>query len=181
MMNKDKQQGQHIDLNKLVNRLKTEDVKYGRISRTLQIIYWVFIPVYVFLTINDYLDSGEIRDLIGGGFFILAFLIFALFFGKYYKEYNFVDYSLPTIQLLKKAVWRYKPFQLKSLWAVLAVVFMDFGLIFGRDAGESIIRIQLIYWGVIAISIGIGMVIWYYKYKPLHDQALALLRDIQGE
>lgn len=181
MMNKDNQQTQHTDLNQLVNRLKTEDLNYARISRAIQIMYWIFIPVYTFLTIHDYLDSGDFKELTGGGFFILAFLIFALFFGKYYKEYKYVDYSLPTIQMLKKAVWRYKPFQLRTIWIILAVIFIDLGLVFSRDAGESILMIQLFFWGVMTISIGTGLVIWYYKYKPLHDEAQELLRQIQGE
>ena len=40
-------------------------------------------------------------------------------FNKYHKEYNNVDYALPTLLMLKKAAYRYYPFRNETKWAIV--------------------------------------------------------------
>lgn len=169
------------NLSQLVSKLQVEDNRYARISKAFQIIYWVFIPIYALLTFLDYRESGQIAHLIGGVCFIMSFLVFALFFGVFYKEYKHVDYALPTIEMLKKAAFRYKPFQKKKLWILSAIFFMDAGLSFNQTADFSILEVQIYFLGIMAISVCIGLIIWYYKYKPLRDKALYLIKEIEEE
>lgn len=170
---------ENTDFDRLVSKLKTEDTNYSKISRAIQIIYWIFIPVFAIMTFREYSETGNSNELISGAFFILAFLIFALFFGKYYKEYKYVDYSLPTIHMLKRAAYRYQPFQRRQLWILLALILIDLGLTFDWMDGTSVIDIQFTFIGVIIFSLVVGLIIWYFKYKPLRDDALRLISELE--
>lgn len=163
----------------LVSKLKTEDTIYSKISRAIQIMYWIFIPVFAFLTFREYSETGNINELLSGAFFILAFLIFALFFGKYYEEYKYVDYSLPTIQMLKKAAYRYQPFQKRQVWILLALILVDLALTFDWMNSTPVIEIQSTFIGLMIFSVLVGLIIWYFKYKPLRDDALRLISELE--
>ena len=106
-------------------------------------------------------------------------MIFALFFGKYYEEYKYVDYSLPTIQMLKQAAYRYQPFQNRQVWIVLALIFIDLALTFDWMETTPVWEIQATFIGLITFSILIGIIIWYFKYKPLRDDALRLISELE--
>ncbi|RZT96867.1 hypothetical protein EV201_1518 [Ancylomarina subtilis] len=171
----------NVNLDQLVGKLQKEDAKYARLSRGLQIVYWIFIPLYTFLAINHYRESGEINDLIGGLCYVISFFIFAIFFGIYHKEYKYADYSLPTLKMLKNAAYRYQPVQVKSIWPFIAVLFMDAGLCLNKSIGFSFIKVQIYFLGAMFIAVMIGLTIWYFKYKPLRDNALSLIAEIEGE
>ena len=180
-MDTNKQKTQLNGFDKLIVKLKTEDARYATLSRTIQIIYWIFIPLFFLITILEYTETRESDQLIGGALFILSFLIFAIFFGNYYKEYKYVDYSLPTIQMLKKAAYRYKPFQLKALWVLLAIVLMDGGLTFKREFNETVLDVQIYFISLMVVAVIVGLIIWYFKYKPLRDEALKLISELENE
>lgn len=180
-MDTNKQKTQINGFDKLIVKLKTEDARYATLSRAIQIIYWIFIPLFFLITLLEYTETKESDQLIGGAFFIISFLIFAIFFGNYYKEYKYVDYSLPTIQMLKKAAYRYKPFQLKSLWVLLAIVLMDGGLTFKREFNETVLDVQIYFIGLMVVALIVGLIIWYFKYKPLRDEALKLIAELEGK
>jgi len=176
-----KRKNDNINLDQLVNKLEKEDDRYAKICRIIQVVYWIFIPFYIYLAIRHYTESGEIKDLIGGLFYVLGFVIIAIFFGNYHKEYKYVDYSLPTLKMLKNAAYRYQPVQLKSLWILIAVLFMDAGLVLESKIGTSFMEVQVFYLVVISMGATIGAIIWYFKYKPLRDNALRLIDEIEGE
>lgn len=180
-MDTNKQKTQLNGFDKLIVKLKTEDARYATLSRAIQIIYWIFIPLFFLITILEYTETRESDQLIGGALFILSFLIFAIFFGNYYKEYKYVDYSLPTIQMLKKAAYRYKPFQLKALWVLLAIVLMDGGLTFKREFNETVLDVQIYFISLMVVAVIVGLIIWYFKYKPLRDEALKLIAELENE
>lgn len=180
-MDTNKQKTQLNGFDKLIVKLKTEDARYATLSRAIQIIYWIFIPLFFLITILEYTETRESDQLIGGALFILSFLIFAIFFGNYYKEYKYVDYSLPTIQMLKKAAYRYKPFQLKALWVLLAIVLMDGGLTFKREFNETVLDVQIYFISLMVVAVIVGLIIWYFKYKPLRDEALKLISELENE
>lgn len=163
----------------LVSKLKTEDINYSRISRAIQIMYWILIPVFAIMTFREYSETGNINELLSGAFFILAFLIFALFFGKYYEEYKYVDYSLPTIQMLKRAAYRYQPFQKRQVWIILALILIDLALTFDWMDSTPVMEIQFTFIGLMFFSVLVGLIIWYFKYKPLRDDALRLISELE--
>lgn len=170
-----------LSLDKLVVNLKNEDHRYSRLSRSFQIIYWCFIPLYTVLTIIDYYDTRELNTIIGGACFIASFVIFAIFFGKFHKEYKSVDYSLPTLIMLKDAAYRYKPFQLRTLWILLATLFMDAGLSLNSMSGQNFIRVQIVFISAMLIGIIGGLIVWKIRYKPLRDNVLKLIAEIEQD
>lgn len=180
-MNSNNQNASGRNLSSLVDRLKSEDSRYATLSRVIQVVYWIFIPLYMFLGIRHYLGSGEVSQLIGSACMVVAFLIFALFFGKYYKEYKYVDYSLPTLTMLKKAVYRYQPFQGRMIWGAAAIVLMNVGLTMRQNDVELRIGIQLVFWSTVILALMVGLFIWFIKYKPLRDDALRLIAEIEGD
>ena len=180
-MKTDNKNNNHTDLDSLIPRLKKEDNNYAAIVKAIQIIYLIFIPLFVVITIRKYIDSHSFIDIISGACKISAFLILALSFRKYYKEYKFVDYSLPTIQMLKKAAYRYQLFQKESIRVIIPLILIDIALTLDLMEDSSIIQTQVIFWGLIMFGVLIGLLLWYTKYKPLRDQALQLIKEIEGE
>ena len=168
----------NINLASLTGKLQTEDKRYSNIAKRMQIIYWILIPVYLILIIRHIIDGSSTMEILGGACFLLAMLSFAIVFNKFRKEYSKVDYSLPTLLMLKQAAKRYKPFQLKTYWAFLAVAFVDAGLVFNRTEKESKWLIQIVFIGAIVIAILVGLLIWRKRYKPLRDDALKLINQI---
>jgi len=176
-----KRKNDNINLDQLVGKLQKADNRYAKLSKGLQILYWVMIPLYSTLAIIDYTESNNIYDLMSGLCYVASFFIFAIFFGKYQKEYKYADYSLPTLKMLKNAAYRYKPFQLKKIWILFAVLFMDIGLSMNTSLGFAVLNIQIYFLGSMLVAALIGLLIWYVKYKPLRDNALRLVAEIEGE
>jgi hypothetical protein len=173
---------ENSNLSYLIRNLKVKDLNYANLSKAIQIIYLILIPLYAILSALKYLETFSINVIISGVSLILAFLIFALFFRKYYKEYKFVDYSLPTVLMLKKAAYRYQPFQKRTVWILLALVLMDIGYTFDWvNEPMSALTIQIVFWGVMFLAFIVGIIVWYIKYKPLHDEARRLLKEIEGD
>ena len=169
------------NLEQLIVKLRNEDLNYARLSKVTQIVYWAFIPMYTIITGISLWESWDTNRLIGGICYILAFLIFAIFFGNYYKEYKYVDYSLPTIIMLKKAAYRYQPFQKKSVWIFLALILMDIGMSLNTSHLFSAYNTHIMFAGLIAVAIVAGYIFWVFKYKPLRDNALHLIKEIEGD
>lgn len=169
-----------IDIGSLTGKLQTEDQRYANIAKRMQIVYWVLIPVYMIFIVRLILDGNSTSEIIGGVCFMLAMLTFAFSFKKLQKDYNNVDYSLPTLLMLEQAVKRYKPFQLKTFWAFLAAAFVDAGLVFNRPESENKWFIQFVFLGAIVIAIFVGLLIWRKRYKPLRDEALKLIEQLKS-
>lgn len=170
----------NTNLQQLTGRLKKEDSNYARIIKAVQIFYWIFIPVFAVITIFEYSETRGLNTIVSGLFLMLAFLVIALTFRKYYKEYNYVDYSLPTLEMLKKAAYRYQPFQRRGLWVLLGLAFMDVGLtIDWLDQNTSVAHTQIFFGGSLFVGLVIGLVLWYIRYKPIRDKALALIKEIE--
>jgi len=133
------------------------------------------------MAILTYFETKEINDLIGGLLFVVSFLIFALVMGNFQKEYKNADYSLPTLSMLKKAVQRYQPFRAKSIWAFVAFFVMDAGFCMSSNFSSRAIEFQVYIIGLFFAAVAVGLIIWYFKYKPLRDNALAIIAEIEGE
>jgi len=167
-----------VDLTQLLSDLKSEDLNYAAKCKRFQYIYWALLPIYVILTIRHFIASEDMMSGIGGLCFILSFVIFAVCFRKFSKEFSSVDYSLPTTKMLKAAVYRYQPFQLRHIWLLVAILLMDAGFAFNSYLTSSFIDIQLGFLVVGVFSAIIGLIYWYEKYKPLRDKALFLYKEI---
>lgn len=168
------------NLDGLMSNLKNEDARYSRISGSFRIVYWILIAIYSVMMLMSIIEK-DYNHLITSICFTLSMLVFAIFFGKYQKEYKYVDYSLPILEVLKKAAYRYKPFQQRTIWLLLAIIPMDIGLCLNSSSNSSVLEVQVFFLGGMLLSTCIGLVYWYYKYKPLRDSALSLIAEITGE
>lgn len=167
------------NLDELIPQLQKSDKNYANIAKQIQAIYWVLLPVYAIIVVIHLFDNSPFSEILGSICFMCGMLIFALLFRKYQKEYNTVDYALPTLKMLKKAANRYKPFRLETIWALLASLFIDAGLVLGHWEDGDAMVIQLIFGGALFVALLVGLVWWYISYKPLRDGALQLIREIE--
>ncbi|MCG6186818.1 hypothetical protein [Maribellus maritimus] len=181
-MKTDNENSNYTDLNPLISKLKKEDTNYAVIVRAVQFMYWIFVPFIGIMTVREYMDSSNVIAIISGVCNMLAFTGLALSFRKYYYEYKFVDYSLPTIQMLKKAVHRYQPFQKKSIRVLVPLILIDVALTLDwMEDDTSLFFTQAFFWGAILFGVIIGLILWYVRYKPIRDEAQRLVREIEGE
>jgi len=167
-----------VNLDALISRLKREDDSYATLSKRFQVIYWIMVGVFLILIVVHIFENST-TDLISAVCFFLAMLIFALYFRNFHKEYGTVDYSLPTLVMLEKAVHRYKPFRLNILWLLLAILLMDAGLTIGTFKDEPFLMVQLVVCIVLVVAVLTGLLVWYIRYKPVRDAALNLIREIK--
>lgn len=92
-----------------------------------------------------------------------------------------MDYSLPTLKMLERDVVRYTPFNNKFGVTMMAIGFIGGGLYFRSPTGENSLGILITFMVVILLAGGIGLLIWWNKYKPLRDDALEIIKRIKGE
>lgn len=170
-----------VNLNTLTTRLKNEDERYARLSKNFQIVYWVLVVIYMLLIGIHIYEHEPIKEIAGITCFLMAMLIFAFMFRHFNKEYGTVDYAQPTLLMLKQAAHRYQPFQLKTIWALVAVLLIDVGLSLNESLGFELLRLQIVFVAVFGIALAIGLLIWSFRYKPLRDDALQLIRELEND
>lgn len=170
-----------LPFEELMGKLKAEDANYAAISKRFQYIYLVFIIFYVVVAVLGYIFEGGATRLLSDISFVISFLILAVIFRKYHKEYKFVDYSLPTLQLLKKAEYRYKPFRIRSVWVLFALGFMDVALTLHMVPAVSVWTVQIVILSTILVAVVIGLIHWRNKYKPLLDNVRHLISEIETD
>ncbi|MBE0650418.1 MAG: hypothetical protein IH595_06225 [Bacteroidales bacterium] len=169
-----------LPLEQLVSKLKDEDIKYSKLSKSLLYIYVVLIGFYAIATLLLFIFERHSNQFYGAICYLVSFIIFAILFRQYYKEYKSVDYSLPTIQMLKQAAYRYKPFQWRLLWLLLVIGIIDAGFTLTVDFHFSFWTTQMFILGVFALAFVIGIIYWRVRYKPLRDNVLHLIKEIES-
>ncbi|MBS2099302.1 hypothetical protein [Carboxylicivirga linearis] len=180
---------QQTNLPDLISLLRYEDERNKKSTNRFKIFYFVFGAVYAFVFILHFLfdEDNAWTDSLSGIFYVLAWITFALLFRKANKEYSQIDYSLPTILMLRKAAQRYKLFQPKLRIAIGAVILINIASSLNKvvipmtqSAISDIIQFQIIF--AIAISVGfiIGVLVWRKRQKPIRDNILALIDELEN-
>lgn len=152
--------------------------------RNFRYIFLVMIIFYSLLLIVNPDSDLSWFDRIAGGCYVLAFIILALLFRKYHREYSTIDYSLPVAEMLEKAATRYSLRKRNSLIIIIPLILIDVGLTLSfsqRDIfspAKIILVVQLVYIPVLVIAFLIGVWIWYKRQKPLRDRALKLREEL---
>ncbi|WP_439183588.1 hypothetical protein [Carboxylicivirga taeanensis] len=171
---------QDPQLTSLIKQLKTKDAHYAGISKGLQILYWVLCPFYLLIIAIHIVEGSSYKEIISTLCFLTAMISFAFLFRKYQKEYSEVDYSQPTLLMLKNAVNRYQLFWLRTLGIIPGILLVDIGLTLNAANCTNALLTQLIFLGAIGIALTTGAIWAYKQYKPLRDQAQALIDEIES-
>lgn len=176
-----------INLEYLISRVKDEDARNLRITRSFQWTYIAIIILYVVLTLLESKEEFYSTRTISNVFFILSFIAFSWIFRNGHKEFKSIDYSLPMIEMLRKAAKRYSLSAKKYLTLSIPIILMDAGLTFSFYGNlqpinplNRILLIQAVYIPVMTISAFIGIWIWYKTQKPLRDRALELIKELEN-
>ncbi len=173
-------------MEQLIHKLQHEDKKLFRMYWGVSIVYLILTPVYALI----YLLDPELIPIqrLGGMLVVAGFVTFVLLFRLRIKEFRAIDYSLPTILMLKKTIRRYSLWKTELWWALLGIAFMDCGLALSRfksaELGANIDPILHAQYTILpAVTIGflIGYVWWYLKHKPIRDNAQRLLDELLTE
>lgn len=186
-MNKKMQNETPVNMERLLNNLKEEDQKYTRIFKGFQIVYIVLLVIYLTLFVFNPDDEITKLDRISGVFNATSMLIFALYFNFYYKNYRKIDYAIPTLELMKNVVKRYRIWRLDLIWVFLAILCIDVGVSLtfyqrtdAEDPMQGIIYFNLIFLVLLIISISLGYAIWYTRHKPIRDAAKKIIADMEA-
>lgn len=174
-----------VSIDSLVSRVKAEDAKNLRMTKSFQWMYIVLIVLYAAVLIFDpYIKS---LDRIIGVFYIASFIAFILIFRKGYKEYKSIDYSLPVIAMLRKTADRYRLRVDKLLVLIIPILLMDVGVtlrfyndLLPMSPLNRVLIVQAFYIPIMTISAIIGILIWRKKQKPLRDRALELIKELES-
>lgn len=164
-----------------IQRLKVEDERKARFIKTILIIFSIFCTFLLLLYLNNIFNTPifSILDLdIVSGFCLFVGLGLCILLLRFrYIEYKTVDYSLPTLAMLKKAARRYPLFDSKFRTALLAIIFIDIGISIQAPTISHFITIQI---GLL-IGFTIGTMNRLIFYKPIKDEALRLIREIEKD
>lgn len=181
----EKLNGNTVDLERLINNVKAEDSKNLYLTKAFQWVYIVLIVIYAALLIFDP-DLNNV-DKIVGAFYIASFIAFVLIIRKGYKEYKNINYSLPVIEMLRETANRYRLRVDRLLTLIIPVLLMDVSVtlrfyndLLPMNPLNRVLIIQAIYIPVFTIAALIGIYVWSKKQKPLRDNALKLIEELES-
>lgn len=179
-MNKIENQTLNIDLDKLVNKLTTMDSISRKSVKFVKILYLTLFPLIVFRLVVNIIEK-DISQIFSTACTSIAFLIIIWVSSSTYKKHKTVDFSLPTVELLRKYSKKIRLGDFKfAIGILLGLTIMDIGIVnTSLPYNIPIFKFQLFYWGFIAIVIVIGIIVWYIKYKPLRIDIRRVLKEIE--
>ena len=179
----------NIDLDQLLDKLKSEDLRNKKLMRGMSIIYGSLALVYIALSFLNPDTNIFSSQRLGFLLLILVFALFSLLFKSQYKKIKEMDYSLPVVDLLKKASDRQKFWSMGllyvffiSLLADIAITMFLYG-IFSTYYGNSlliIVIIQLIYFTIFGLTLFFTYKTWEVKQKPLWSSINKMLEELNA-
>jgi len=176
----------NFDLDQLVKGLEKEDSKNLKMTSNFTILMWVLAPLYFFLAIVGLIIDLPSIDQIGFLFFSLGFLAFGFLFRSLHRDYESVDYGIPTVEMLRNAATRYKLWQTKTYLIIIPVALISVAASLTIQKAiphaELNMRLLIVFVGYIVVMViasFIGYLIWRYRQKPLRDKALQLLAEFE--
>lgn len=173
-MNSNKQ----TDLTQLTAKLRQEDESYARLSKNFKRVYWGLAIAYLLLSVLYFtIETSSFSKFISNICFFLTMLVFVFIFGKLHRDFKNVCYSLPTLEMLKKAKARYAPFGGVRILILLPILLINIsGCVTFPDLG--FVTFQLIYFGGVLLVVLTGLLYWKVRYKPLYDNISSLIKEL---
>jgi hypothetical protein len=176
------------ELKPLIEKLKKEDIRYRGIYKRFLWIFYIMIILYAAFFILNPGKELTLTDRISVACFVLAFIVFAILFRGYYREFKQIDYSLPVSMMLRNAVKRYRLKLTRSFFLFIPILLIDAGVSitnFPRFTNltpwERIGLVQLVYIPLMMAGALIGILIWYKRHKPIRDEANRLINELESQ
>lgn len=207
------------DLNLFIDKLQKKDKNLQQIYKLLKIAYIVLIIIYIPIFYFEFIRGGTISIVKISSTF-LGFITFLILSASMQKRQKKQDYSVPTLQLLKNAVKRYRLFSIRDVIGVVGFSLIMFGLIINEkrylaykeftksetpfvtyfsDFWNALRQIEisslskfatehafiilsiLIVFAILLyiIAILMGYFLWITRYKPIRDNALTLIHELE--
>lgn len=175
-----------VDLDQLIDELKKEDSRNLKRTHNFRKLMWILSPLYLLIFIVGIFFDQESNSSLGLLFSALGFLFFAFFFKNLAGVYRSVDYGAQTVEMLKKAAERYALWQIKTYYLLIPILLFCIAFGFSTESFVPLpdpnLRFAIAFiflLMIMAVSFFIGYLIWTKRYKPLRDNALTLLEEIE--
>lgn len=176
------------DMNTLINNLQTKDSEYKKAQVILQIFFFVLMLIYIVLYVFNPDSEMGLYQRIGGGCYVIAFLLLASHFRKKHTKYKSVNYSASVKELMLEAEKRYRFWKSNKLGSIIAIILLDVGtcLILIKYTSDKwpllqiIIAVQAFYIISAAIGFIIGFIAWKKEIRPLWLAVKEQLEEFEG-
>ena len=177
-----------MDIDTLIKSIQTKDIQLKNITRSLQIVFFIFILFYAgFFLFNLLPKMATIYHRIAGVCYVLAFILFTHYFRKYHKKYKTVNYFEPVKKVLEDAELRYRFWHTELFSIGIAMLLIDVAtfLIFFMAFKDKwtfmqiFLGVQGVYLFVIGISFAIGYIMWKKENRPIWISAKELLKELE--
>lgn len=181
-------------IEKLIDDLKKADVEYKEMMRNAERFSWIIAAFMVFLHVVLLLLPGQeslARDIYTGVSFFLAFLIYALYFRMYKRDYEKTDYSLTALEMLKRAVKKQKVINPRLLLLIVPTLIIAHNVShsltqrFNIGIFQSETHKMLFVLGCFILIMSLfavyGYVVRHKKQRYYRDRAQALIEEIEHD
>jgi hypothetical protein len=182
---------QHInpfnDMDRFVSNLHNEDKMNLKLSWIIQILVWAVVLLYSIKFLFFPKEGIIITERFGGFLILLSFVSFSLILCNLNKKYKSIDYGVSVVEMLTQATKRYKLIATEELQSIVPLLLMDLGvtmMLYNPESSISNIQYLLMSQSLFilctGIVLGIAVLIWRKRQKPLRDAALAMLKEIES-
>ncbi len=168
-----------IDFSQFVNQLKKADKRASLLYNIVKIFYLLIMAFFLVMFVIIFKFSNNVLYESLNTILILSGLILVYIYLHYRgKDYKNADYSQTTYVMLQQTSERYKPFLTKDLLSIPGLVLMMLGTSLNSGRGFLFALVLLIVAGLVGVII--GFVWWYFKWKPIKDNADRMLREMES-
>jgi len=160
-----------MEINTFISKIKKEDRRFLNQLRFVQIICFMFAFIHIIKTIRYF--SIDPSTIYINSIDTLIFLSLGIISIKIYNNYNKINYSLSTKDLLIDIIKRYNVDYLKL--SIIFSAFIAYNIFKIYDSGNFISIISPIVFSILFILIIIS------KYKKIRNNAKQLLKELNAD
>ncbi len=182
------------EIQTLTDDLKREDRKYKETMKGAELVGWSVAVIMAVAHVIILLLPGEesmLRNIYLGVSYVIAFSIYALYFKYLKNSYDKIDYSMPTLDMLKKVAKNKTFFKPRTIVLFIPSLIIAINVsisissrfnigLFQSDI-LNLLFVIACFILLIAISGFVGYIKQNKKHKPYRNRALALIEDIEKD
>ena len=175
-MKTDKKDTPTTNLPAFILKVEKQDNLFRVVYMAIIILYLIIIVAQLAIVLISVYNNIPFIKWMSNLGILIPFLIILYYLNKRYIEYKRADYSLPSYSVLKNMEKRYRAFRPADLWVLAGLIIL--GISMGIDNPMGFINFQLGYWTMMLVAMLGGHIYWRIKIKPLRDNALQLLKEL---